>query len=50
MLCQIVISVLGEATDRPGKPVEMSLLWYLKGLVPKGEVLSYTITMVSEYM
>jgi hypothetical protein len=40
---------LGEATDRPEKPVKMSSLWYLEGSVPKGRILSYTIAMVGEY-
>ena len=31
-----MLIVIREATDRPGKPVEMLSLWYLKGLVPKG--------------
>ena len=31
---------MGETTDRPGKPVKMSSLWYLEGSVPKGGILS----------
>ena len=41
---------LGEATNRPGKPVKISSLWYLEGSVPKGGILSYTIAVVGEYV